>query len=35
MVIYACMVAIENEQKQVCIVHRDYEVSDVSFLMRN
>lgn len=35
MVIFACMIAVENEQKQVCIVHRDYEVSDISYLLRN
>lgn len=35
MVIFACMIAIENEHKQVCIVHRDYEVSDISYLLRN
>ena len=35
MVIFACMIVIQNDEKQICIVHRDYEVSDVSFLMRN
>jgi hypothetical protein len=35
MVIFACMIAVENEQKQISIVHRDYEVSDISYLLRN
>jgi synaptobrevin homolog YKT6 len=35
MVIFSCMIAVENEQKQVCIVHRDYEVSSVGYLLRN
>lgn len=29
------MIAVENEQKEICIVHRDYEVSDISYLLRN
>lgn len=35
MVIFACMIAIQNEQNQICIVHKDYEVSDISFMLRN
>lgn len=35
MVIFASMIAVENEQKEICIVHRDYEVSDISYLLRN
>ena len=35
MVIFACLIAVENEQKQICIVHKDYEVSSVGFMHRN
>lgn len=35
MVIFACLIAIENDQKQICIVNKDYEVSSVGFLLRN
>ena len=36
MTIFALMIAVQNpDNKQVYIVHRDYEVSSVNFFARN
>ena len=35
MSIFACLIAVENEWKQICIVHKDYEVSSVGFMLND
>lgn len=35
MVIFACLIAVQNEKKDVFIVNKDYEVSSVSILLRS